>query len=87
MKQLSKMQSIDTDKKTGNITTIVIAHRLSTIKDADTIVVLKNGELKEVGNHDYLLETFPDGVYASFVQKQASAEAQNQSAVEDSPTK
>jgi len=34
-----------------------------------------------------LLETFPDGVYASFVQKQASAEAQNQTAVEDSPTK
>lgn len=38
-------------KNTGNITTIVIAHRLSTIKDADTIVVLKNGVLTEVGNH------------------------------------
>jgi len=30
-------------KKIGNITTIVIAHRLSTIKDADKIVVMKNG--------------------------------------------
>lgn len=53
-------------KNTGNITTIVIAHRLSTIKDADTIVVLKNGVLTEVGNHQYLLDTYPEGVYAGF---------------------
>ena len=64
-------------QKTGNITTIVIAHRLSTIKDADTIVVLKNGQLTEVGNHEFLLSTYPEGVYASFCKKQASAEAQN----------
>lgn len=38
-------------KNTGNITIIVIAHRLSTIKDADKIVVVKNGELVEMGNH------------------------------------
>jgi ABC-type multidrug transport system fused ATPase/permease subunit len=48
--------AIEKYKKTiGNITTIVIAHRLSTIKDADKIVVLKNGELVEMGNHDELL--------------------------------
>jgi hypothetical protein len=34
-----------------------------------------------------LLENYPDGVYSSFCQKQASAEAQNQTAVDDSPSK
>ena len=62
--------------KIGNITTIVIAHRLSTIIDADKIVVLKNGELVEMGNHNTLLEKYPDGVYAGFCKKQESANAQ-----------
>lgn len=39
-------------KSIGDITTIVIAHRLSTIRDADKIVVLKNGKLIEMGNHE-----------------------------------
>lgn len=48
--------SIDTYRKNQNdITIIVIAHRLSTIKDADKIVVLVNGVLTEVGNHEQLL--------------------------------
>jgi ABC-type glutathione transport system ATPase component len=51
----------------------VIAHRLSTIKDADKIVVMKNGELVEMGNHLTLLEQYPDGVYAGFCKKQESA--------------
>ena len=53
----------------GNITIIVIAHRLSTIRDADKIVVLKNGILTEIGNHESLLKDYPDGVYLNFCKK------------------
>jgi len=38
-------------KKMGNITILIIAHRLSTIKNADKIVVIKNGVLTEIGDH------------------------------------
>jgi subfamily B ATP-binding cassette protein MsbA len=37
-------------------TTLVIAHRLSTIKNADRIIVVKNGVIVEEGSHDVLLE-------------------------------
>lgn len=47
----------------------MIAHRLSTIVDADKIVVLKNGELVEMGNHLELLKNYPDGVYHTFCKK------------------
>lgn len=36
-------------------TAIIIAHRLSTVKNADQIIVLKNGEVVEVGNHNQLI--------------------------------
>ncbi len=36
-------------------TTLVIAHRLSTIRNADRIIVLVNGEIREEGTHDDLL--------------------------------
>lgn len=42
-------------KLTQNRTTIIIAHRLSTIKDADKIVVLHKGEIREMGSHDELI--------------------------------
>ena len=44
------------DRLTEERTTFSIAHRLSTIKDADQIVVLEDGRVKEHGTHDELLE-------------------------------
>ncbi len=59
------------EKLMANRTAIVIAHRLSTIRKADQIVVLKAGEIVELGNHDTLVHQ-PDGYYASLVKAQAS---------------
>lgn len=42
-------------------TTIAVAHRLSTIQNSDKIIVLKNGVIKEMGNHQELLEN--EGIY------------------------
>ena len=62
--ELAVQEAIDNYRKSsGNITIVVIAHRLSTIIDADKIVVLKNGELVEMGNHEELLSNYPDGTY------------------------
>ena len=49
-------------------TTILIAHRTSTVRDADQIVVVKDGGIIERGTHDELLER--GGYYADLYQKQ-----------------
>ena len=49
-------------------TTLVVAHRLSTIKNADEIVVISNGLIKEQGSHDKLVES--GGIYASLYSLQ-----------------
>ena len=54
-------------------TSFVIAHRLSTIKDADIIIVMKQGDIIEQGNHDQLMEQ--NGVYADLYNSQFSEEA------------
>lgn len=68
-------EAIDRYRKINPVTTIVIAHRLSTIRDADKILVLVNGNLQEQGNHEQILQQFPEGTYAQFCAKQAAAES------------
>ncbi|HEY1386576.1 MAG TPA: hypothetical protein VGF43_23330, partial [Dongiaceae bacterium] len=52
-------------------TTIVIAHRLSTIRNADMIVVLQDGKVREIGDHDGLLRQA--GLYAQLVSRQVAS--------------
>lgn len=49
-------------------TTILIAHRISTIQNADIIMVLEDGEAREIGNHASLMEL--DGIYKDMFEKQ-----------------
>ena len=49
-------------------TSFVIAHRLSTIRDADLILVMKDGDIIEQGNHETLLEK--KGFYADLYHSQ-----------------
>lgn len=49
-------------------TSFIIAHRLSTIRDADLILVMKDGDIVEMGNHEELLEK--DGFYAELYNSQ-----------------
>ena len=56
---------------TKNKTTLVIAHRLSTIIRADKIIVLDNGEVSDVGNHNDLLKN--SSVYKNLYSKQLSS--------------
>ena len=51
-----------------NRTSLIIAHRLSTVRDADIIVVLKNGVIAEQGSHEELLEK--NGEYAKLYANQ-----------------
>ncbi|MFR3386442.1 MAG: ATP-binding cassette domain-containing protein [Lachnospiraceae bacterium] len=47
-------------------TSFIIAHRLSTIRDADLILVMKDGDIIEQGNHEELLQK--NGFYARTLQ-------------------
>ena len=60
------------DKLTENRTSFVIAHRLSTIKNADKILVLKNGDVIESGSHKELIKK--NGFYAELYNSQFSLE-------------
>ena len=56
------------DRLTKGRTTFVIAHRLSTIKNADMILVMKNGDIIEKGTHEELMEL--KGFYSDLYNSQ-----------------
>lgn len=72
------LSAVDTDteekllqnlkKNRAGKTTILIAHRISTIQNADVIMVLEDGEAKEIGNHESLMEK--QGIYFDMFEKQ-----------------
>jgi ATP-binding cassette subfamily B protein len=54
-------------------TTVIISHRISAVRDADTIVVLEDGEVREKGDHDTLLAQ--GGLYTRLYEEQLLEEA------------
>ncbi|KAL3533838.1 hypothetical protein ACH5RR_007359 [Cinchona calisaya] len=70
------------DQATIGRTTIVIAHRLSTICNANLIAVVQNGQVREIGSHDELIED-ENGLYTSLIRIQ-QIEKSNQDANDSS---
>ncbi|MBP3543112.1 MAG: ABC transporter ATP-binding protein [Lachnospiraceae bacterium] len=72
------LSAVDTDteerilqnlkKERAGKTTILIAHRISTIQNADIIMVLEDGEAKEIGSHESLMQL--NGIYREMFEKQ-----------------
>ena len=60
------------DEMMENRTSFVIAHRLFTIRNADKIIFMVDGDIKEVGSHDELMER--GGLYASMYMSASSEE-------------
>lgn len=71
------MAALRTDR-----TSFVIAHRLSTIRDADTILVMENGQIVEQGNHKVLLAA--QGAYYRLYQSQFAGSDAEDVPVDDS---
>ncbi|MBQ8219360.1 MAG: ABC transporter ATP-binding protein [Bacilli bacterium] len=63
-----ELVQIAMDKLTKNKTSFIIAHRLSTIKNADLILVMKDCNIIEIGNHKELINK--NGFYASLYNSQ-----------------
>lgn len=59
------------DRLIQNKTSIIIAHRLSTIRDADRIIVIDEGEIKNVGNHSDLMQD-EESIYKKLYEMQFS---------------
>jgi subfamily B ATP-binding cassette protein MsbA len=65
------------DNMMRNRTTIIIAHRLSTVRNADKIVVLRDGRIDQMGTHDELMAQ--DGTYLNLYTTQLKASEQDDS--------
>jgi ATP-binding cassette subfamily B multidrug efflux pump len=65
-------------------TSFIIAHRLSTIRDADIILVMKDGDIVEKGDHNELLAA--KGFYASLYQSQFEGGDENASLIPAKPS-
>ena len=55
-------------KRDSNSTTFIIAHRISAVKNADIIVYLENGEIREIGKHNELVKK--KGIYYDIYREQ-----------------
>lgn len=66
--QSEKLVQDALEKMMSNRTSVIIAHRLSTIVNADRIIVLEDGKIKESGTHTELLNR--NGIYTNLIQLQ-----------------
>ncbi len=64
---VSQQQVIESMRRM-NATRVVVAHRLTTIRDADRIIVMRDGRIAETGTYDELMEI--DGVFRRLAQRQ-----------------
>ncbi|KAK7838089.1 abc transporter b family member 19 [Quercus suber] len=62
-------------KITKRATAIIVAHRLNTIKEAEKIAVVRDGAVVEYGDHETLMASHVNGVFASLVRAETEANA------------
>ena len=73
------------DRLHSGRTTLVIAHRLSTVRNADLIVAIEDGQVKEQGSHSELMAM--GGLYSSLVERQMAGKEETLAIEEPSSTK